>query len=138
MKKYAIVKDGAITYVTEGIPTKQEYFSEEEMARILEEEKAKVDAMTTEELLDYAAPSNIKVPGIEYDEAVPFDFEGRPVLVDGKVVPDPEPAKLRKAEIVQMLGKLSDTRKGLESLGEPTGEVDADIETLKTEYATLS
>lgn len=122
-----------------------------------EEFFAKPIPVRTEEL-DGEAVEIPSVPGLAYDEAIEYDFEETPVLEDGAIVPysnsrrksedDAEKEKARvesvnrrKSEIRTEIGRLSNERAGLAALmadENELSEIDAKIETLRTEYLSIT
>lgn len=135
--QYAIIKNGEILYITDNIPTKQVYFSQKEMDKILQDEAIKIASMTTEELFNYQEPSNVKIQGIDYDEAIEYSFSGKPVLQNGQIIEDNSEKIARKQEIKKQLGELSIIRNGMVILVEDTTDIDAQITALKGEYASI-
>ena len=134
---YAIIKNSEILYTSDSIPTKQEYHTEEEMGVIREIEAERIALMSSEDLLNYVEPSNVKVAGIDYDEAIKYNFKGKPRLVDGKIEEDRTEIELQKKELQKQIGELSLQKAGLETLREDTEAIQASIDSLKNEYERI-
>lgn len=137
MKRYALIKNGELLYITDSIPTKQTYLSEKEYKKVLDSEQEKIDAMTTEELLNYQEPSNVKITGIDYDEAIEFYFDGKPILQNGEIIEDQSEKIARRQELKVRIWNLITQKSGMVELGEDITDIEAEITALKEEYKAL-
>ena len=134
MTKYALIKDGQLLYITEQPTTKQVYFTDSEYQKILD---AEPQFLTPEEAAEYVAPSNIKTPGIDYDEEIAFDFEGDPMYIDGKVIENPAYKQQKKQAILDELAAIKSDIDALTLIGEDTKDLEARAAELKTQYKAL-
>lgn len=129
-------------------------YSEEFFAKPIPERTETVTQETEDGEIVETTVTIPEVSGLAYDEAVEYDFDDVPVLEDGAIVPYSESRKKaeddaekekarvesanrRKAEIRVEIGRLSNERAGLAALmadENELSEIDAKIETLRTEY----
>lgn len=95
---YWIIKDWKLCYSVEELPVKTQYYTEKEMKKmesaILQDETLSED----EKQEKIKTLSNVKVEGIDYDEAIEYSFDWPPEYINGEIVVSPLFLKQKREE----------------------------------------